>query len=140
MMLLLPALASAGEMYRWVDKDGTVHYTQTPPPSGTEGADKIKDRAPPATAPRSGLQKLSDQYDAEQKKKAEEAAKNAQGADDRAQLCQKARSNLDQMATHPAHRLATNDEQGNPSRMTTEQYDRIKAESENDVRLYCEGE
>ena len=29
---LLFATAVAAQAYRWVDKDGKVHYTQTPPP------------------------------------------------------------------------------------------------------------
>jgi hypothetical protein len=34
-MLVFTALASA-QMYRWVDKDGRVHYTNTPPPPGVK--------------------------------------------------------------------------------------------------------
>ena len=34
--LLLPALAAAqSNVYRWVDKDGKVHYSDTPPPEPT---------------------------------------------------------------------------------------------------------
>lgn len=31
LLLLMPALAPAAEVYRWVDKDGVVHYTDKPP-------------------------------------------------------------------------------------------------------------
>ena len=31
--ILLAANAAAAEMYRWVDKDGNVHYTDSPPPA-----------------------------------------------------------------------------------------------------------
>ncbi len=34
-MLLLPAFALAGT-YKWVDKNGNVHYSDTPPPEGAE--------------------------------------------------------------------------------------------------------
>jgi hypothetical protein len=32
MLMLAAGAAHAGEMYRWVDKDGKVHYTDQPPP------------------------------------------------------------------------------------------------------------
>jgi glutaredoxin len=36
---LLFAAAASAQLYRWVDKDGKVHYTDTPPPaSATQGA------------------------------------------------------------------------------------------------------
>jgi hypothetical protein len=135
LILMLPLAASAGDMYKWTDKSGTVHYTQTPPPAGAVTGKITK--PPPPVAPRLGLQNLSKTYDEEHKKKAEAEAKAGAGKDDKAKLCAKAQANLAQMATHNAHRLATTDEQGKVSRMTSTQYDEIKAESENDVRLYC---
>lgn len=31
-LAIMPPVAQAGEMYRWVDKAGKVHYSDTPPP------------------------------------------------------------------------------------------------------------
>lgn len=31
---------AAGQTYRWVDADGRVHYTQTPPPPGAKGVER----------------------------------------------------------------------------------------------------
>lgn len=31
-----PGLAGAGSVYKWVDKDGNVHYTNTPPPEASQ--------------------------------------------------------------------------------------------------------
>jgi hypothetical protein len=45
-MLVFTALASA-QMYRWVDEDGRVHYTSTPPPPGV----KARTLRAPSTAP-----------------------------------------------------------------------------------------
>ena len=45
-MLACAATASA-QMYRWVDKDGRVHYTATPPPPGV----KARTLRAPSTAP-----------------------------------------------------------------------------------------
>lgn len=45
LLLLTPALAAA-QAYRWVDEQGKVHYTQTPPPKGDYG-----EVAPPPPSP-----------------------------------------------------------------------------------------
>jgi hypothetical protein len=45
-ILLYAAVASA-QLYRWVDRDGRVHYTNTPPPAGV----KSRTLAAPASAP-----------------------------------------------------------------------------------------
>ncbi len=37
----LSSLAQAGELFRWVDADGKVHYTDQPPPAG---AKKVEER------------------------------------------------------------------------------------------------
>ena len=36
MCLVIAASATAAEMYRWVDKDGKVHYTDSPPPASAK--------------------------------------------------------------------------------------------------------
>ena len=47
--ILLTACADAsGQAYRWVDQDGKVHYTQTPPPPGAKGVQKKTFRQGPA--------------------------------------------------------------------------------------------
>jgi hypothetical protein len=48
-MLVFTALASA-QMYRWVDEDGRVHYTSTPPPPGVKARTLRAPSAAPAPA------------------------------------------------------------------------------------------
>jgi len=45
--------ASAGNLYRWVDKDGKVHYTDQPPPPDAKSAErkKLGDKGVEATVP-----------------------------------------------------------------------------------------
>lgn len=45
-LLCLPVLPVAGEVYRWVDSEGIVHYSDTP----ATGAEQVE-IAPPSTAP-----------------------------------------------------------------------------------------
>jgi Domain of unknown function (DUF4124) len=47
MTLAFAAVASA-QLYRWVDKDGRVHYTATPPPAGTQSRTLSAPTAAPA--------------------------------------------------------------------------------------------
>jgi len=35
-MLVLPASRAAAEIYKWVDKDGSVHFTDSPPPASAK--------------------------------------------------------------------------------------------------------
>ena len=47
-ILLAASTAASAQLYRWVDKDGRVHYTATPPPAG---ATQSRTLATPATPP-----------------------------------------------------------------------------------------
>lgn len=47
LMLLAPAAAGAGTMYKWVDPQGTIHYSSQPVPGATE---VHIDSAPPVSA------------------------------------------------------------------------------------------
>lgn len=40
-VLLVITLPVQAEIYKWVDKDGTVKYTDTPPPAGVKSISKI---------------------------------------------------------------------------------------------------
>lgn len=43
--LLVTVLPVQAEIYKWVDKDGTVKYTDTPPPNGAKPLSTIKSKA-----------------------------------------------------------------------------------------------
>ena len=44
--LVLIALTASAQAYRWVDKDGRVHYSDTPPPPGEAGKVEQKRLSP----------------------------------------------------------------------------------------------
>ncbi|MGE3571780.1 MAG: DUF4124 domain-containing protein, partial [Burkholderiales bacterium] len=48
-LLLAFASGAAAQLYRWVDKDGRVRYTDTPPPAGVQA----RTLQAPASAPAS---------------------------------------------------------------------------------------
>ncbi len=50
--LLITTLPAHAEIYKWVDKDGSVKYTDTPPPNGAKTLSTIKKKATnPVTTP-----------------------------------------------------------------------------------------
>jgi len=50
-MALALATAASAQLYRWVDKDGRVHYTSTPPPAGAQARTLPGGAAADAAAP-----------------------------------------------------------------------------------------
>lgn len=56
-VLLVVALPVQAEIYKWVDKDGTVKYTDTPPPAGAKSIGTLRKKATspaPVTSPVAG--------------------------------------------------------------------------------------
>ena len=104
--LVLPMAASAQPTYRWVDKDGTVRYSDVPPPPGVP----VRTLGGPAPAPSSpstagqdsstGSPTLREQEEAfqkrldEQKKADEKAAAAEKDAAIKQANCQGAREAL----------------------------------------------
>ena len=87
--LLMASATASAQMYKWVDKDGKVRYTDTPPPGGTKSS-KIAAPAPAASpapgSPSPATKDLKDvkkgpltpaEQEAEFRKRQADAAKNA---------------------------------------------------------------
>jgi len=120
MAILLATATVAAQVYKWVDKDGKVQYTDTPPPASATKTEAKKLDAAPASAPAAGAaaKSLADRSkdfdkrkteDAEKQKKAEVDKKNADIA---AANCKDAKTNLKTL------------ESGRPLVRTTETGDR----------------
>src|SRR5690349_16072120 len=92
LVLLLLAPAVAAQVYKWTDSHGTVHYSETPPPQGTQykridtnGMEQPASPAPTAAAKPAGAAK---------------AASTGTGGlpntpENRAKLCTSLKTNLD---------------------------------------------
>ena len=116
-LVLAAAAFSAGadQVYRWVDKDGHVHYSQTPPAASIVGAEKLDMTAPPPDPGSSVNQMDNAQFvqqnnqreQAEQKKAKQDEQKNAQ----QKALCDALRSKL--LLMQQGGRMFTMDAQGN---------------------------
>lgn len=103
------APATAGKMYRWVDADGTVVYSQTPPP-GERPAVTIAPPPPPPEPPELARQRLDEQIrkgdeaKKEQQKAAEKEQKTAARTADQEKYCDNARRNLELIENRPPRR------------------------------------
>ena len=107
-LALCLALPASSQMYKWVDSDGKVQYSDKPPPSNIK-AEKLRTPAPAAGEDKAAVQKdaakAGPKTPAEQdqafrkrqldaaKAQAEEEKKQAQ-ARDRADKCRRAKSAL----------------------------------------------
>lgn len=88
--ILLATATVAAQVYKWVDKDGKVQYSDSPPPASAGKTEPKKMETAPATtaapanAPGKSLQERAKDYDkrrsetAEKTKKDDEAQKNAE--------------------------------------------------------------
>lgn len=97
-LLLSTPLSLAGGIYKWIDENGQVHYTQTPPPNTP--AEQMKGAPPPADDPeavRGDLQRQLDALD-EQRAQRDEAFAEQKQKEETARIkkqnCETARKNL----------------------------------------------
>jgi hypothetical protein len=53
LVIVLAAMPAGAELYKWVDADGNVHYTDTPPPANARKAErkKLTDKPSAASVP-----------------------------------------------------------------------------------------
>lgn len=134
-LLLLLAIQPlyAEELYRWVDADGNVQYTQTPPPAGVNAEVKNLKEAPTAAA--------SGRPQPKEEEKTEEAATEpANDADkmmaEKVANCQKSMQDLQvlesksEVVTVENGKTSPMDDKARKQRITNE-----KAY----IKTYCEG-
>ena len=105
--ILLATATVAAQVYKWVDKDGKVQYTDTPPPaSATKTEAKKVDTSPPAAsttaAPAKSPQaraKDADKLKADIAEKAKKTEADRQNAEINASNCSNARSVIRELET-----------------------------------------
>jgi hypothetical protein len=139
-MLLLVA-AQADTVYRWVDAQGNVHYSQTPPPNS-----KARAKAVDITAPPPDTTSLAQTQDMEQavtdKQQAQQALaeKAKQDADKKAQqqkACETARQNLQQAEI--ARRVAKTDKDGKVEYYSGDDLVKLRQQAQEQINKLCGG-
>ncbi|RME33910.1 MAG: DUF4124 domain-containing protein [Gammaproteobacteria bacterium] len=116
--LLLPLVTGAAQVYRWVDDQGQIHFSQTPPETGQAEVVETPPAPPPATDRLEALKKKAEEplkKAAELKKKRQEETQQAQELE---AYCERQRKELEGLLS--AQRIYVTDEQGNRVRAPEE--------------------
>jgi hypothetical protein len=153
-LTLFAALPASAQMYKWVDSDGKVQYSDKPPPSNIK-AEKLRVPARAAEAPATGEDKgaapkgaakpapktAAEQDQAFRKRQldaakaqAEEAKKQAQ-ASDRAENCKRAKAALANFEI--GGRVTHIDEKGERVYMDDQQIAQEKARAREEAAAAC---
>ena len=147
--ILLLALTTAGtlgvaggadKIYKWVDQNGAIQYTQMPPPPEVEVIE-VKSAPPPADDPaaeRARLEQESEAMDERMAERREAAAKaelNAKNREIRKQNCITATHNLAELQQGGIKRYRLPD--GTVLRLTEEDRQKRIAETETEIAENC---
>lgn len=133
--------ARADQVYRWVDAQGNVHYSQTPPPDAVTKA-KLVDVVPqpPDVTGVEQQQQLVKSMDAAkeaQQQAAATAQQQAQKKTQKLQACEAARKRLQEYMD--THKVITNANSANPTYYTGEDLVKFRQQAQEDVNKLCDG-
>lgn len=160
-VVMLPAFADA-EIYKWKDKDGSVRYSDVPPPSNIKQEQLVGKKIPKSTgqpplAPVEGdataamnKDKAVTAKEASPLSKEEAAIKRAKDADAqkkaeeikqadlkiRQENCKAAKSNLATFKN--GGRISITDEKGERQYLGDEEIAKGKVDAERDIEKYCD--
>ncbi|MCU7906364.1 MAG: DUF4124 domain-containing protein [Candidatus Thiodiazotropha sp. (ex Epidulcina cf. delphinae)] len=130
---------ASAETYRWVNEDGVVTYSQTPPPDTK--AETIKIRSTPssdADASKDRLEKLRQRLADSEEDRALKKSKKKEQAESQAvnkQNCSAARKNLEQLTALGNRLYKTGDDY---LRLTEEDRRKRMQQAGDQIKEYCE--
>lgn len=137
-LLFSPLMASAA-VYQWRDADGTMVYSQVPPPDGRS----VREVPPPPPPPspeqdKKRLQDLRQRLEDNREDRAlnaEKAAKRAKQEETQQENCRRARNNLQQL--QQKNRPVVSDGKGGMRRMTAEERQKRLGQYRQNVEKFC---
>jgi len=136
LFLLLAPLASA-QLYKWVDKDGKVQYSDQPPPAGASKQINVPS-GPAAPAPSArDKDKALEKTRAESRESAKKADDLAKNTKQRQEECDRAGAYL--KGIENGGRFVTFDAKGERVFMEQDQIDAAKAKARQNVEEACKG-
>ena len=134
--------AAADQMYKWVDKDGHVHYSQTPPPSTGVQAQSVNISAPaPDPVTLKNEQNLAQQIKTKDQQAQDAAQKQQQDAQKQAQQkknCDELRERL--VVLTQSRRPATVDAQGNTTYLSDDDIQKQEQDLNDQIAKNCGGQ
>jgi molecular chaperone DnaK (HSP70) len=135
--LLLAGNAHAA-IYKWVDENGNVQYTETPPPAEVK-AETIQPPPSPMDS-ETAIKQLSEQerqLDESRKKRQEQAVQEARAADEIALQKKNCQMAKDRLASYASPRVKITQEDGSKVRATEEQRQEQIKKSEDMIKEFC---
>lgn len=121
----------AGNIYRWVDAQGQVHYGETPP-SGVQA----ESRAGAKTPPRAAASPVPPPAAPPAAVKPEEK-KPTETAEAKAKRCEEARTRVAFLEEKTAYRLMIREADGSEARMTEEQFQERLGQANKTISEAC---
>lgn len=122
--MTLAGLASAGEVYRWVDEEGVTHYSQTPPASDEASRVQVDVPTPPEDEidrAQKDLEQTARENEESRKERQEAEKRAAEEAEKQAYLekrCNELRASL--QALQQNRRILIEDDGGGRTRLSEE--------------------
>lgn len=139
--VLVCAAAVAQQVYRWVDAQGNVHYSQSPPPAAVTQVKLMNvETAPPdATGAhdQQALVKSVQAKDAARQKAATQAQAEAEKKAQQQQACDAARKQL--QGYMQTHRVIANASSANPTYYTGDDLVKFREQAQEQVNKVCTG-
>lgn len=124
-----------GEVYRWVDESGQVHYSDIPPAGEAEAY-----TVPPSNAAKSDSTAVKNFYEDQRRQREEREAKRIEQSARRllaAEQCDQARARLKVLDERPPNRFMVTGSDGQPARMTAEQWNERRAKAQAGIVKSC---
>ena len=134
-LLALSTGATAGQIYKWVDGQGNVHFGSQPP-EGEDAAAVNPNISQPKVAVPAAPSLETEKKDEEQDKLDQQArTQAAEREEERKVYCERIRKDLAQMKANPRVRV---EENGELRRMTEEERQERIAKSEASIKENCQ--
>lgn len=131
------AVEAGGSVYRWVDAQGQVHYSQLPPEKGSYERIERTSPAPAAAPDTNEVKGFLERAEAANKAEAEEKAKRQQTEAESRAACGQARERLAYLDEHTARRLAVESPDGTMARMDEAEFERRRAAAQKLIQEHC---
>ena len=140
--LTASGFALSGEIYKWTDEEGNVHYEDRPLGGAATERVAIVSRATNSSNVQASIDARRDRVAARDEAKAQraeaesEAAKAQAEAEDRKQKCSQARARMENYLQ--SQRLYREDENGERSYLDEKQILEARAKAQEKIQEYCD--
>lgn len=131
LLIALPTTSISTEVYRWVDAEGKVHYSDRPGPSPTQEVVNL-----PAANVAAPLPPMSIRSETSQT--APNKEKTSPSKEEATKRCNDARDRLTFLEERIPNRIMITGEDGKPARMTVERWELEKKKARDRMTEYCQ--